>query len=102
LGETQDISICRPIYRGRPDPTPREPVNMSISIYAARQVLQSPALGRRSGVVPIAPLSSCCPAVIRPAVLGELPLPDRGRNLMRYALGLCAAFFIALCAVSTA
>src|SRR3546814_15259924 len=32
----------------------------------------------------------------------DLPLPDRESRLMRYAPGLCAAFFIALCAASTA
>src|SRR3546814_4904306 len=41
-------------------------------------------------------------AVTRPVAFGELPLPDRESRLMRYAPGLCAAFFIALCAASTA
>src|SRR3546814_197064 len=43
-----------------------------------------------------------CLAVTRPVAFGELPLPDRESRLMRYAPGLCAAFFIALCAASTA
>src|SRR3546814_2328838 len=43
-----------------------------------------------------------CLAVTRPVAFGELPLPDRESRLMRYAPGLCAALFIALCAASTA